>query len=311
MAGRDIGAFQRQLSIGAEQAAISTGGTSVTQTEAVTATATATSAFVTTAVVIAAVTATATAASTAVTAAVATEAVTATATADSTAVTTAVGVVTEAVNATATADSIVITTAVVTDAVNATATADSAVLTGVVATGAVSATASAEDGYHLSYIISLATQTATATATATTDPSAVPEEAPPPEEDQTSQGVRHVTIRNVRIWDTACEGRPITLGNLRYPFGGSANVGNQRDQHGNTGFFVFENIWIEGSPTNKSGLYDHDENNTANNITIRNMMVGGVRVTSANKDTFWDVESNVYNVTFDTPRVTDPFAGGQ
>lgn len=39
MAGRDLGAHQRQLSIGAQQAAIGTGPTSVVQTQAVTATA--------------------------------------------------------------------------------------------------------------------------------------------------------------------------------------------------------------------------------------------------------------------------------
>lgn len=203
---------------------------------------------------------------------------------------------------------------IVTQSISATATAQHGVEIGdppAVATVSVFATASAEDGYRLSNVVSQSTQTATATVDTTTDPSSDPPQPPPPEEDQTTFGVRHVTIRNVRIWDTACEGRPITLGNLPYPFGGSLNVGLGRDQHGNTGFFVFENIWIEGSPSNKSGLYDHDENNTANNITIRNMMVGGVQVTSANKDTFWDVESNVFNVTFDAPRVTDPFAGGQ
>jgi hypothetical protein len=121
--------------------------------------------------------------------------------------------------------------------------------------------------------------------------------------------MRHVLIKNIRIWDTACEGRPITLGNLTYPFAGAQS--QQRNQHGNGGFFVFDNIYVEGTPTNKSGLYDHDENNTVSNVTIRNMEVGGVRVTAANKGTFWDIDSNVYNVTFDSPKVTDPYAGGQ
>lgn len=134
---------------------------------------------------------------------------------------------------------------------------------------------------------------------------------PSSEEDQTNNGVRHVLLKNIRIWDTACVGRPITMGNLRYPFGGAANIGSQKDQHGNTGFFVFDNIYIEGTPANKSGLYDHDVNNTASNVTIRNMTVGGTRVTTENQSTFWEVESNVYNVTFDTPQVTDPYAGGQ
>jgi hypothetical protein len=128
-------------------------------------------------------------------------------------------------------------------------------------------------------------------------------------DDESLQGMRHVLIKNIRIWDTACEGRPITLGNLTYPFAGAQS--QQRNQHGNGGFFVFDNIYVEGTPTNKSGLYDHDENNTVSNVTIRNMEVGGVRVTTANKDTFWDIDSNVYNVTFDSPRVTDPYAGGQ
>tara|TARA_R100001480_G_scaffold143574_1_gene141298 strand:- start:96 stop:968 length:873 start_codon:yes stop_codon:yes gene_type:complete len=134
---------------------------------------------------------------------------------------------------------------------------------------------------------------------------------PASEEDQTTMGVRHVILKNIRIWDTACVGRPICLGNLRYPFGGAANIGSQRDLHGNTGFFVFDNIFIEGSPPNKSGLYDHDENNTASNVTIRNMTVGGTRVTAENQSTFWEIDSNVYNVTFDTPQVTDPYEGGQ
>lgn len=134
---------------------------------------------------------------------------------------------------------------------------------------------------------------------------------PTPEEDQSAMGFRHAMLTNIRVWDTACQGRPIALGNLRYPFGGPANTPSQRDQHGTAGFFIFDNIWFEGSPSNKSGLYDHDENNAANNVTIRNMVLGGVKVTSENKDTFWDVDPYVYNVTFDPPQVTDPYSGGQ
>jgi hypothetical protein len=88
-------------------------------------------------------------------------------------------------------------------------------------------------------------------------------------------------------------------------------VASINDQHGDTGFWVFDNIWLEGTPSRKSYLASHDADNTANNITIRNMTVGGVRVTTENQDTFWDIEPYVYNVTFDTPQVTDPYAGGQ
>lgn len=100
------------------------------------------------------------------------------------------------------------------------------------------------------------------------------------------------------------------LGNIRYPFGGAGNAANQRQQHGNTGFIVLEDIYVEGSPP-KSSLLDHDANNTVSNVTIRNMQVGGTRVTTSNKDSFWDIDPYVYNVTFDTPQVTDPYAGGQ
>ena len=130
------------------------------------------------------------------------------------------------------------------------------------------------------------------------------------EEDQESLGPRHILIKDIRMYPHDLEGRPIGWGNLRYPFGGAGNAANQRQQHGNTGFVVFEDIYVEGVPP-KSRLLDHDANNTASNITIRNMQVGGTRVTTANKDSFWGIDPYVYNVTFDTPRVTDPYAGGQ
>jgi len=131
----------------------------------------------------------------------------------------------------------------------------------------------------------------------------------PGEPDESSFGQRHVLIKDIRIWDPDTEGRPIVLGNLVHPY--SAQVASINDQHGDTGFWVFDNIWLEGTPSRKSYLASHDADNTANNITIRNMTVGGVRVTTENQDTFWDIEPYVYNVTFDTPQVTDPYAGGQ
>lgn len=133
----------------------------------------------------------------------------------------------------------------------------------------------------------------------------------PGEVDQALEGPENYTISNVRIWDTACQGRPITLGNLRYPFGGSVNIPSQRDQHGSTAFWRFENFWIEGTPDNKSLLHAEDAVSTPHDVVVTNMTVGGVRVTTNNIDTFWDVDPNVYNITFDTPQVTDPYSGGQ
>lgn len=134
---------------------------------------------------------------------------------------------------------------------------------------------------------------------------------------QRSYGMWNYTVDDIRVWGASTQ-RPFCIGNIRYPFAGTANMANQRDQHGNIDNVTLSNWYFEQEFTQKGVLIAHDDDNKPTNVTVDNWYVDGTLVTNANKADYFDVDSEVtdFSVTstaggglLDDPSYTYPTAG--
>lgn len=108
------------------------------------------------------------------------------------------------------------------------------------------------------------------------------------------------TVDNIRVWGASTQ-RPFCIGNIRYPFGGSGNMQNQRDQRGYADNITLSNWYFE-HPFTQQGVIDaYDADNKPSNITISNWNVAGTLITSDNYDEWFTVDSLVDDMTWDAP----------
>ena len=111
------------------------------------------------------------------------------------------------------------------------------------------------------------------------------------------------TVNNVRVWG-ACSQRPITIGNVIYPFGGVGNMASQRQQYGRLEGFTADNWTFEQLPTQKSVIAATDSTNRPTGVNVTGWDMAGTSLDDSNKATYWDIDPLVTDATFDTAGTT-------
>lgn len=112
-------------------------------------------------------------------------------------------------------------------------------------------------------------------------------------------GHSDVTFRNLNVWGP-CEVRFLSAGNNPYPFGES----QVREQRGVMRNWTFENITIQNAPTviadSKSRVHALDSTSRPTNWLFTDITIGGVAITSANKDTYFEIDALCKDFRFET-----------
>lgn len=108
------------------------------------------------------------------------------------------------------------------------------------------------------------------------------------------RGHYNVTIRNCRVYGPVrC--RLIFLRNELYPY----DVNIQYDAAGNVSNFRFENLVVDETPGQLSYLVGRDFGACPNNISFRNVTLGGERLLAWNYSDFFVTNFALYRVKFD------------
>lgn len=102
-----------------------------------------------------------------------------------------------------------------------------------------------------------------------------------------------IHIRGLKVWGPRFDNCLLSIENRDYPFG-EALI---RDGLGNMSDFILEDIWVEGTPGQKSVIAGRDWANTPHNIQFIGCEIGGVPVRAWNLAEFVDINPYPYNIT--------------
>lgn len=110
-------------------------------------------------------------------------------------------------------------------------------------------------------------------------------------------GVFNVTYRNLRVLsdDAGINCTFLWMGSRRYPWG----AGVERDGYGVTGNWLFDGVTLSHVPAEISKLRGLDGLNAPNGVEIKKLTIGGVPVGVRNHATYFDIDEECFNVTFD------------
>jgi hypothetical protein len=103
-----------------------------------------------------------------------------------------------------------------------------------------------------------------------------------------------INIERLKVWGPL-DCRLFVLGNITHPFGSPV----ERDRYGQLAYVNLLDIWCEEVPGQLSLISSRDYFNTPHDIAIRDMVIGGVAVTESNYSTYFTVDTEVYNLTWE------------
>lgn len=113
------------------------------------------------------------------------------------------------------------------------------------------------------------------------------------EADEESHVIADYTFRGLRVVGPNPRAMFLYTANLLYPWG------TQGAAKGRISGFVFDDITIETTPSVLSIIGSRDSFNTPSGVAFKDLTIGGVPVSARNHGTYFDIDEECFNITFD------------